>query len=167
MNIEERLWDYIDGLSSKEEKAQIEVLIESNLEWKKAYAELLDAHQLMQNHIELDQPSMRFTQNVMEEISRLHIAPATKNYINKNIIWGVAGFFIFMIIATVGYGLSQISWGTGSETQLPSQLSKVDFTKVYNNTYTNIFIMVNTVLGLALLDMYLRNKSKKHQEKHM
>ncbi len=158
MNIQERLWDYIDGLSSKEEKAEIEELIETNLEWRKTYAELLDAHQLMQHHLELEEPSLRFTQNVMEEIAKLHIAPATKNYINKNIIWGIGAFFLFMLIATLGYGLSQVNWSAGGDTQLPVDISQVDFSKIYNNTYTNIFIMINTVLGLVLLDMYLRNK---------
>ncbi len=164
MNIEERLWDYIDGLSSQEEKAEVEKLIESNLEWKRQYGELLEAHQLMHNHLELEEPSMRFTQNVMEEIARLHINPATKNYINKNIIWGIAAFFIFMIIATVGYGLSQVNWAASGDANLPVDLSKVDYSKIYNNSYTNIFIMINTVLGLVLLDMYLRRKRDRELE---
>lgn len=166
MNIEERLWDYIDGLSDKEEQAVIEKLIQSNIEWKDKYAELLDAHQLMMNHIELDEPSMRFTQNVMEEISRLHIAPATRNYINKNIIWGIGTFFLFMIIAVLGYGLSQVQWNSGTgTTQLPVDIPQVNWNIILNNTYTNIFIMVNVVLGLALLDMYLRNKKEKDRER--
>ena len=162
MNMEERLWDYIDGLSSTEEKTFVEQLIESNSEWKAKYAELLDTHQLMQNHLELDAPSMRFTQNVMEEIARLQIAPATKNYINSKIIWGIGIFFITLLIGVIGYGLSQINWSSGGDTNLPVDLSKVNWDKMFNNTYTNAFIMINTVLGLMLLDMYL---GKKKQER--
>src|SRR6478672_1234887 len=116
MNIEERLWDYIDGLASADEKSFVEELIESNSEWKAKYAELLDTHQLMQNHLELDAPSMRFTQNVMEEIARLQIAPATKNYINSKIIWGIGIFFLTLLIGVMGYGLSQINWSSAGDT---------------------------------------------------
>ena len=73
-SIEERLWDYIDGLTPAEEKSAIEQLIDSNIEWRNKYHELLDVHQLMSKSLELDEPSMRFTQNVMEDIAKLHIA---------------------------------------------------------------------------------------------
>ncbi|HLX67703.1 MAG TPA: hypothetical protein VKR41_11930, partial [Puia sp.] len=68
-NMEERLWDFIDGLSSPTEKSAIEALIAANLEWKRKYHELLDIHQLATGS-GLDEPSMRFTRNVMETIAR-------------------------------------------------------------------------------------------------
>src|SRR6478672_8296769 len=113
MNIEERLWDYIDGLASADEKSFVEELIESNSEWRAKYAELFETHKFMQNHLELDAPSMRFTQNVMEEIARLQISPATKKYINSKIIWGIAIFFVTLLVGVIGYGFSQINWSTG------------------------------------------------------
>src|ERR1700730_8354838 len=95
--IEERLWDYIDGSGSAGETSAIEKLLESNLEWKAKYHDLLETHKLMQS-TGLESPSLRFTKNVMEEIAKLHIAPATKTYINKKIIWGIGFFFIALII---------------------------------------------------------------------
>ena len=92
MNIEERLWNYLDGTTDQEETSEIEKLIASNLEWKRTYAEVLEAHTMLKEDFQLDEPSMRFTQNVMEEIGKLYIRPATKTYINKNIIWGIGGF---------------------------------------------------------------------------
>lgn len=160
LTTEERLWDYIDGRSGVEETSFIEEMIAVNLEWKAKYADLMDVHQLMNNHIELDEPSMRFTQNVMEDIARYQISPATKTYLNKKIIWSIAGFFIVTLIGMIGYGLGQIDWNTGSSTSLPINFSQIDFSKVYNNSYTNIFIMVNVVLGLMLLDMYLGKKKE-------
>jgi hypothetical protein len=163
MNIEERLWNYLDGITDQEETSEIEKLIASNLEWKRTYAEVLEAHNMLKNDFQLDEPSMRFTQNVMEEIGKLYITPATKSYINKNIIRGIAAFFVFMIIAILGYGLSLINWssGNGGDANLPIDLSKVDFSVLVNNSYMNIFIMVNIVLGLALLDGYLRKRMKR------
>jgi hypothetical protein len=160
---EERLWDYIDGISSAEEKPVIEKLLESNAEWKAKYHELLEAHQLMQSS-ELEDPSLRFTKNVMEEIAKLHIAPATKNYINKKIIWGIGFFFITLIVGFLIYGFGQIDWTAKGNVENPIDLSKVDYSKFFNNTYINIFMMINVVLGLFLLDRYLANKRKKFGE---
>ncbi len=58
--MEDRLWDYIDGLSSPAEKYRVETLIAVNMEWQRKYKELLNVHQLMTGS-ELEAPSMRFT----------------------------------------------------------------------------------------------------------
>src|SRR3954463_7810251 len=96
VEMESRLWEYIDGLTDPAGRTAIENLIAENQEWKSKYAELLDLHQSI-NLVDLEHPSMRFTRNVMEEISRLQITPAAKNYINQKIIWGIGWFFILMI----------------------------------------------------------------------
>ncbi|MGN6291941.1 MAG: anti-sigma factor family protein [Chitinophagaceae bacterium] len=160
--IEERLWEYIDGMATPEERTVIDQLIEADAEWRAKYGELLEAHQLMQAS-ELEEPSMRFTKNVMEEIALLQIAPAAKTYINKKIIWGIAIFFITMIVGFLIYGIGQVQWSSGSSTSspIPIDLSNIDFSKMFNNTYINIFMMMNMILGLFLLDRYLTNKRKK------
>jgi hypothetical protein len=165
LNMEERLWEYIDGMSTTEEKTVIEQLIEANAAWRAKYAELLDVHQLMQSS-ELEEPSLRFTKNVMEEIAVLQIAPAAKTYINKKIIWGIAIFFITMIIGFLVYGIGQVKWTSGgSDSKLPVDMSNIDLSPVFNSTVMNVFLMVNLILGLFLFDRYLANKRKKeHKE---
>ena len=165
---EERLWDYIDGVSSPGERTVIEQMIQTDLEWKSKYSELLEVQQLLQSS-ELEAPSMRFTKNVMEEIAKLHIAPATRNYINKKIIWGIAAFFITIIVGFLVYGLAQIDWSPQGESSLPVNFtnvdfSKVDYSKMFNNNLVNAFMMLNVILGLFLLDRYLANKRKKFHE---
>ncbi|MBP8115329.1 MAG: hypothetical protein KAY50_08230, partial [Chitinophagaceae bacterium] len=86
--IEERLWNFIDGSVTTNEKTVIEKLLQTDASWKAKYNELLQVNDLLKSS-ELEAPSMRFSKNVMEEISKLHIAPATKNYINNKIIWGI------------------------------------------------------------------------------
>ncbi|WP_315821761.1 hypothetical protein [Paraflavitalea speifideaquila] len=170
-SIETRLWDYIDGHTGPEEKSAIEQLIDSNIEWRNKYHELLEVHQLMSKGLELDEPSMRFTQNVMEDIAKYHIAPAAHSYINKRIIWGIFAFFILTIVGFLIYSLGQMNWsssGSGSGS-LPfnidtSRISSFNFSKVFNNSYTTVFLMINAVLGLVLLDMYL-NKKKNNYKK--
>jgi len=161
--IEERLWEYIDGMATPEERTVIDQLIKADAEWRAKYGELLEVHQLMQAS-ELEEPSMRFTKNVMEEIALLQIAPAAKTYINKKIIWGIAIFFITMIVGFLIYGIGQVQWSSGSSdtsSPIPIDLSNIDFSKMFNNTYINVFMMMNMILGLFLLDRYLTNKRKK------
>jgi hypothetical protein len=160
---EERLWEYIDGFSSPEEKTVIEQLLESNAEWKAKYNELLEVQQMLHSS-ELEAPSMRFTKNVMEEIAKLHIAPATRNYINKKIVWGIGAFFITLIVGFIVYGFGQIDWNVQGDTKLPVDLGKVDYSKIFSNNFVNAFMMVNVILGLFLLDRYLANKRKKFRE---
>ncbi len=164
---EERLWNFIDGTIDASEKSAIEQLIATNLEWKNKYHELLEVNQLMSSS-ELESPSMRFTKNVMEDIAKYHVAPATRSYINKNIVGGIGGFFIVMILGFLIYGFSQITWtNISSESILPALniSKKFDFSKFYNPTYVSIFIMINVVLGLMLLDMVLEKKKEKFKQK--
>jgi hypothetical protein len=166
MEMETRLWDFIDGSSDAAEASIIEKLIAENTAWRAKYHELLDLHQLI-GATELEQPSMRFTKNVMEEISKYHIAPATKTYINNKVIWGIAIFFITVIVGFLVYGIGQIDWTVASNTQSPVGIdfTEVDYSRMFNNTYMNIFMMVNVVLGLMLLDRYLNDKKKNYLNK--
>ena len=170
-DMEQQLWSYIDGVSSGDEKTAIEKLLETNLEWKNKYHELLQLNQLLKSS-ELEHPSMRFTKNVMDTIAKYHIAPATKQYINNRIIWGLGIFFLTMIVGFLVYGFGQVNWSAPSngKSDLPVDLSKVDlsrvdFTKFFNNTWVNVFMMINIVIGLALLDRVLANKRKQFRHK--
>jgi hypothetical protein len=167
-NIEDRLWEYIDGAGSADDRLFIEQLIASNAAWKAKYQELLELQDLLSHRLELDEPSMRFTQNIMEAISKHHIAPAAKSYINKRIVWGIAGFFICTIIGVLIAVFAQVHWSSGSTTDSSLinniNLDKVEFSGIFNKTYTTIFMMINVVLGLVALDMYLRRQRAKGRD---
>jgi hypothetical protein len=165
LNMEERLWEYIDGMSTPEERTVIGQLIEADAAWRAKYGELLEAHSLILSS-ELEEPSMRFTKNVMEEIAMLQIAPAARTYINKKIIWGIAIFFITMIAGFLIYGIGQVKWSSGSGgSRIPVNISNIDLSPMFSNTFVNVFMMMNMVLGLFLFDRYLSNKRKKgHKE---
>ena len=162
---EARLWEYIDGSAQASETLAIKKLIEENAVWREKYSELLAVHQMLQSS-ELEEPSLRFTKNIMEEISRLHIAPAAKTYINKKVIWGIGGAFIAMIVGFLIYAIAQINWSEGtSDTSMGFDLTRIDYSKMFNNNLMNAFMMVNIVLGLIFLDRYLANKRNKLIEK--
>ena len=163
LNIEERLWNFIDGTAAAHEKTVIEKLLETDEAWKAKYHELMQVNELLRSS-ELDSPSMRFSKNVMEKIAKLHIAPATKSYINKKIIWGLGFFFIALFVGFLIYGFGQMNFNTGEETTLSKNLDKLDFSKFFSNTWVNAFMMINVVLGLLLLDHYLGNKRKEFRK---
>ena len=164
-DMEVRLWEYIDGFGDDADKSTIEKLISENAEWKAKYYELLEVNQSL-NLMELEAPSLRFTKNVMEEIARYQIAPATKTYINSKIVWGIGVFFITMIVGFLVYGFAQIDWSVAGENSNPLgvDLTKVDYTKMFNNTLMNGVMMLNVILGLFLFDRFLSNKNKHLKE---
>src|SRR5687767_11928727 len=125
-NMEERLWNYLDGTCPVEERLFIEQLIATNQEWKSKYQELLELQDLLTHHLELDEPSMRFNQNIMEAISQHHIAPAAKSYINKRIIWAIAGFFICSITGFLIAGIAQIDWQPATADDSSINFPKLD-----------------------------------------
>ena len=169
MNKEERelqLWNYIDGTATQKEVSFVETMIATDVIWRNKYKELLEINQLLKTDLELEQPSMRFSKNVMEQIAGLHPAKATVTYINKNIIRGIAAFFILTITGFLVYTFTKVNWvSTSGVSPLPFDLSKLkpeqlNFSKLMSSTWINVILMVNVVLGLMLLDNYLRRKKR-------
>ncbi len=162
-NIEVRLWDYIDGNSSAEEINIIEKLLSDDEEWKEAYKEILSMQQMLTSS-ELEQPSLRFTKNVMDKISDYNLAPAA-NYINKKIIWAIGISFIILIGSFLIYAFTQINWSASSKSNLYFDFKTIDLSRFFNSNYINLFLMANVVLGLMLLDRFLasrKNQSTQH-----
>jgi len=164
--MEEQLWNYIDGTAGQKEILFVEHMIATDAVWQHHYNQLLELNQLLTIDIELDEPSMRFSKNVMEQISGLQPARPTVQYINKNIIRGIAAIFIFSITAFIVYGFSKIQWTTsGTSFSLPFDL-KSGYANTFkinwhiSNTLINVILMVNVFLGLMLLDSSLRKKKK-------
>jgi hypothetical protein len=169
--MEDRLWDYIDGLSSPAERSAVETLIAANQQWSRKYRELLDVHQLLAGS-ELEEPSLRFSKNVMEEIARHHVAPATTTYVNKNIIRSIGAFFISMIAGLLIYCFAMIKWSGGSSSssnlissystslEKNSPLEKINWGKLFSSSYVTAFMLIAIVSGLFLLDLYLQRKKQ-------
>ncbi len=142
------------------ETAAINNFLATDPIWQEHYQRLLNLHQLL-NQSELEIPSMRFTKNVMEAISHTGIAPATKNYINKNVIRGITAFLVSMIAGLVIYFGIQFTpvASHSSNLQVPDLgLDKINYTHIFNNAYTSAFMLIATLSGLVLFDAWLRRK---------
>jgi hypothetical protein len=167
--MEKLIWEFIDGRISPVEKERITRHLAEDPDWQIKYEELKRIHVLLQKE-ELEMPSLRFTKNVMEEIAQFHVAPATKNYINKNVIRGITAFFLIMIGGLFVYFIGQLHWvnnPTGS--LLPAyylDANKLNWGKLLNNTYVNIFIGINVILGLILIDKFMQGKKNASHDGH-
>jgi hypothetical protein len=163
--MEDRLWDYIDGLGNPAERMAIADLIGADSGWKTKYEELLETHQLL-NSSDLDAPSLRFTRNVMEEIARHQVAPATHTYINKNIIRAIGAFFLVMIGGFLVYFLGQFKWAAGDshadQTPIVDRigLDKFDWSRLFSSVPVSLFLLILVIIGFVFLDMYLQRRKK-------
>jgi len=165
-----QLWNYIDGRANQEEVSFVESMIVTDAVWRNKYKELVEVNQVLKTNVELEQPSMRFSKNVMEQIVGLQPAKATVKYINKNIIRSIAAFFILTITGFLVYTFSTVEWvSTSGASPLPFDLNKLNpgqlnFSKLMSSKWINIILMVNVVLALMLLDNYLRRKKRSSVE---
>lgn len=157
--MEMQLWEYIDGICNETEAQRIALLIKEDVAWAEKYTELIAFNAELAGSLELEQPSMRFTKNVMEAVAVSHIAPATKKYINPFIIRGIAAFFILIIAAVIGYAIAS-SGNTGKSGSLLSGLKypNLGISDLFSGTFVKVFVMVNIVLALMLADGVLRRK---------
>ena len=158
--IEQHIWDYIDGLSSPQEKAMVEKFMQTDPAWKTIYNELNALNTEIHLTDMMEEPSMRFTRNVMEEVSKFHVAPPARSYINKKVIYGIAAFFILSVVALLGYAFTTFDFSTTTSTApiFNTKSLEVDPFKYLNTTVLNIFVFMDVIAGLLLLDRYLSKK---------
>jgi hypothetical protein len=158
-SIEEKLWSYIDGSCTAEEQQAIAMLIAQDEAYMHKYHELLKLNEEFTS-MELDEPSMAFTYNVLETIRTQYAQQPLKAAINKRIILGIAIFFIVTIASLVMFALSSVNWHTADTSiRIPKQLDMTHVTSFFTGPVIRGFLFFDVVMGLFLLDTYLRRKS--------
>lgn len=160
--IEEQLWNYIDGNCNFAEKIEIEAKIKADLQYSTTYKELLLVNNELSN-LELKEPSMSFTRNVMELVN-LELKPiALKTKVDNRIIYSIGAIFILSIVAIFGYVVAT------ADLNFKFNLTQLNFdlyeTKIINPTSIRIFLMVDLVLILIYIDSFLRKRKDTTQKK--
>ena len=157
-DIELQLWAYIDGLCNDDDKVYVENKIATDQQWKIQYQQLITLHTAITAN-DLEQPSMRFSKNVMDIIEQDAIFPAKRQYLNPFIIRGIFAFFILSLISFLTYSLFTADWKhSNSGVANTTSLSQFSFGKLFNNEFFNLLIWINVVIGLLLVDTLLRRK---------
>jgi hypothetical protein len=160
--IEERLWSYIDGTCSEDERKAVDALIADDVAYRNKFEELLSFDRQL-TQMEADEPSMGFAFKVMEGVRAEHAQPPLKAAINKNIIKGIGGFFIVTIGLTLILTLSTLHITPASfSVHLPDSLKLPDI-KSFGGPLLKGFFFFDLVLGLFLLDAWLRRRNLSKQ----
>ena len=157
-DIDVQLWAYIDKQCSDAEAQRIGLLIATDQNWAAQYDQLLAFHNELAQ-ADTEQPSLRFTRNVMETITATKPAPATKTYVNPWVPRGIASLFALMLTAIFIYILPGLNW---SSTPSPASSFRFDYGKIVIGNWWVALLLVNIVLLIIFIDAVLR-REKAHQ----
>ncbi len=147
--IEMQLWQYIDGTCDDQAKAHVQQMLATDTEWKDLYEQLITLHAALPAGIDLEQPSMRFTKNVIEAINSTVPARVTTRYINPLVIRSIAGLFIVLLAVTLFYAVYANDWtGTGT----------IDISSLFNSRVITVLLSVNVIAGLLFIDTVLHKR---------
>jgi len=157
-NMEEQLWNYIDGSCTPDEQKNIGSLIAADEAWRVKYHELLNLSKEF-SAIELDEPPMAFTYNVMEVIRAEQASVPLKSVINKRIIWSIAVFFVFTIAALLVYIIANTKLSAANiSIQTPDNFKIPNIKSYVTKPVIEVFFFFDVILALYLIDAYLRKK---------
>jgi len=155
---EEKLWNYIDGTCTPAEQEAIRLQLEQDTAFAAKYRELLLLNSEF-SAMELDEPPMAFTYNVIEGIRNEQALQPLKAAINKRIIRGISLLFIGMLSVILIYTFSKVSLSTGGTgINLFAKFTVPNFSKYFTGPVMQIFLFLDIVLALYLADNYLRKK---------
>ena len=162
-NIEETLWNYIDGNCTADEQQAVSALIAQDEVYRLKYNELLKLNTEF-SAMELDEPPMAFTYNVIEAIRTEHAQTPLKATINKRIIMGITIFFVVTLAASLVFMLANIHMpaATAPDNVITS-LKIPDFGKYITKPVVEGFVFFDVLLALFLFDTFLRRKNFQKQ----
>lgn len=106
--------------------------------------------------IALDEPSMSFRRNVMEQLAHETAPVVLKTKVNKRIIYGIAAFFVAGILGIFVYALASSSFDQDWFKLDPDLGKTID--KYISSQFLKLFLMLDAVIALVWLDSVLRKK---------
>ncbi len=154
--IEQELWDYIDGVSTPGEQLETEDRIRRDPAVAVRYRELLSFHADITG-LEPEHPSMGFTRKVMDAVRR---EPRPEPVmLDKRLVIGISAFFgvVFLVFFTVL--LCSVNWSGESvgftvDLSIPPAVYKT----VFDRKYLTVFYLADVVLALYFVDGFLRKR---------
>jgi len=159
MNIaEQKIWDYLDGKLSSQEKLLIEDLIETDPFYKTAFEELKSLNDDLAL-LELDEPSMSFNRNVMEKVAFEPVPGSIKSLIDKRIVNGISAFFLLTIVSLLLILFLVIDWSslpraTGNQLDL----LEFNYSGLWSSTVINTFFFIDVILAILFIDGFVRKR---------
>jgi hypothetical protein len=130
-------------------------------EFKNLYEQLLAVNAQLLANLEVDEPSMSFTRNVMEQVKHEMAPVALKTKVDCRIIYAIGGFFSITLLALLGYAFATADF----QMKMPTFDLNLNIDALISPAFLMGFLFVNAALLLVYLDTYLRKGIKKAQKK--
>jgi hypothetical protein len=157
-NIEETLWEYIDGNCTPAEQKEIIALISADETVRLKYQGLLNFNKQVAA-MDQDEPSMAFTYNVMEAIRTEYALVPLKAPIDKKMILVITSFFLLTILSLLVYAvLNSFPFSPAGPFNAFSAFKVPDFTHFNIKPVLDGFVFFDVVMALYIFDAYLRKK---------
>lgn len=155
------IWRFIDGDCDEAETKALLQRIEEDPDFKQAVEERRQLDQAFVD-LELEQPSMRFTTNVMENLPSLYQQLPTRDLLGPSWVKAFWGGLSFLMLSTIGIGF--FSPETYPEPSNNFTRETIDLTKSLFLPYKTAIILLSisiTSIFLVLLDKQLSRRNKK------
>lgn len=162
---EEKLWDYIDQLLSKEEKTIVEIHISEDIEVYKTYQKLLSLNDTFQN-LQLDAPSMSFDKNVMNKIKKESLPLSANTKIDKKIIYGFSIFFLLISCLIFFTFYQETETLANADSEILGFKDELNISESLKSSLILGFMMFNIIGILLIFDKILNTKKHKHLMKN-
>ncbi|HVW94438.1 MAG TPA: hypothetical protein VHA56_00550 [Mucilaginibacter sp.] len=165
-NIEEQLWNYIDGNGTLEELEATSKMIACDEAVRLKYQSLLAMNEDLAS-MEMEEPSMAFTYNVIETIRKNEAQVPLKAAFNRKIIMSIAIFFIISVTGFLIYAFTQVDISSAAipdiATNIQSGIKMPQVTSQVSRPLVQGFMFFDVVLALFLFDTWLRRKKNTAQ----
>ena len=158
VEIDKCIWDFIDEKGSEAYLQGIDQQIKNDAIWAARFNELHDlAAQL--SALPKEQPSLRFTQNVMDQLVALPLAVSAQSYINMRVVKSIAAIFVIIIAGALLYSIASTNWSfegmfTGSKNSasiIPSGMA------------IHVVLAINILLGLLFFEKISSRLFRQHR----
>jgi membrane glycosyltransferase len=152
---EEQMWDIIDGIATPDIKIQHEALLKNDVKYKTSFEALMQLqNQLLQ--LDLEQPPMRFTQNIIDKV-----AYPVKATIKPDKVLSIFMFTIFCLLVTSIISVIIFNTNSTDITAMPALFMQyVSLTEkiamgLSNPIIMPLFLMLNAGLIFMALDKWI------------
>lgn len=141
------IWDFIDKSGDGAYLRGIEQKINSDHNWAARYEDL-NALSTQLTRLPVEQPSLRFTQNIMDALADVPQPVSAQSYINMRIVKCIAAVFLCIIAGALCYFIAVTNW---SPNDLPVT-SRTVAAPISVTAFIQGIVAINILLGLLFFE---------------